>query len=183
MKYVAELRQTHLPDAIWMWLWTKYKAQATIVLGSTEDSIFCLLSQALLKCQLCIWIASSIESAHCVHVLLCKNTTVISVCLIKPLRADFSAQCNQEKLNGILPKWRVCVYCSSSVVKSPPWRSFGHISDLISHYSETHVSGSQQQRLEWGRADGCQTILASSLVSANAQYLLKERALLSLSWN
>lgn len=60
-----------------------------------------------------------------------------------------SNHCEQTfQLNVILAKCCVHIYCSVSVDKSPLLRSFGNISDLISRYTGTHVSGSQQQRLE-----------------------------------
>lgn len=143
---------------------------------------FCLLSQVLLKFQLLVWIESLISQLIVLMFFCVKNTTIISIYLIKPLWAAISAHGNQEKLNGILPKWCRHIYCSNSTVKMPLLKSFGNISDLISNDTEMHINDSRQEMKECHSAGGWQSIANLSLVSTGLLYPYKERGSYLLSF-
>lgn len=68
------------------------------------------------------------NSAHCAHVLPCKNEAIISVYPIKP----FSAECIQEKLNDILQMMLAyLLLCTPFIAQTTLLKRLGNILELI----------------------------------------------------
>lgn len=82
------------------------------------------------------------------RVLPYENGAVISLYLIKPLWADFSADRSEEKLNGILQMMLAYLILSSTpfVAKATVLKSIGNIVGLISHYIQTHVGNHGKEK-------------------------------------
>lgn len=94
------------------------------------ESILAQISATYLDCEFD-------NSAYCAHVLPCKNGTIISIYLIKPLWADFSAEHSQEKLNDILQMMLAyLLFCTPFVAQTTLLKSLGDSLELISNYTQ-----------------------------------------------
>lgn len=89
------------------------------------ESILAQISATYLDCEFD-------NSAYCAHVPPCKNGAIISIYLIKPLWADFSAEHSQEKLNDIFQMMLAyLLFCIAFIAQTTLLKSLGGILELI----------------------------------------------------